>query len=89
MRQFTDASGGVWSATAQEESTPRHHGRWVLVFHPADDPAAAHSMPEVRWQTKPTALRTLATMSELELRRRLGVVLTRRSGPKPLDDPAR
>jgi hypothetical protein len=34
-------------------------------------------MPEVRWQTQATAQRTLRTMSDFELRRRLQVVRER------------
>jgi hypothetical protein len=34
-------------------------------------------MPEVRWQTRASAERTLATMSEFELRRRLHLVQRR------------
>jgi hypothetical protein len=34
-------------------------------------------MPEVRWQTSATAARTLQTMSDFELRRRLHIVRER------------
>jgi hypothetical protein len=71
MKQFTDEAGALWTASAREERTPRHHQRWYLVFHPATDEAAVLAMPEVRWQTRATAQRTLRTMSEFELRRRL------------------
>lgn len=80
MRTFTDESGAAWTASAREERTPRHHGRWYLVFHPASDASAGApllSMPEVRWQTRATAERTLGTMSVFELRRRLRSVLER------------
>lgn len=77
MRTFADATGAPWVADAREEQTPRHHGRWYLVFHPPGDPEPLFPMPEVRWQTHPTAVRTLRTMSEFELRRRLEVVLAR------------
>ncbi len=83
MRDFDDADGTAWTATAHEEATPRHHGRWVLVFHPVDDAADAHPMPEVRWQTRPTAERTLRTMSDFELRKRLDVVRKRRAAATP------
>jgi hypothetical protein len=74
MREFADADGARWIAGAIPESTPRHHGRWFLVLHPVDDDTAVMSMPEVRWQTRATAERTLLSMSEFELRRRLHVV---------------
>jgi hypothetical protein len=77
MRQFADAAGAAWVASAREEHTPRHHGRWFLVFHPVDDDASIMSMPEVRWQTRATAERTLRSMSEFELRRRLHVLRER------------
>lgn len=74
MRSFTDDAGREWIATAYEEDTPRHHGRWFLVFHPVDSPDRDLAMPEVRWQTRQTAERTIGTMSEIELRRRLRTV---------------
>lgn len=77
MRTFADENDRAWIATAREEDTPRHHGRWYLVFHPEGDDASILPMPEVRWQTRPTARRTLRTMSLFELRRRLHIVLGR------------
>lgn len=77
MRTFMREDGSAWVATAREEATPRHHGRWYLVFHPAGDEAATLPMPEVRWQTFQTADRTLAAMSLFELRRRLETVQAR------------
>jgi len=71
MRNFPDDQGREWTATAREEMTPRHHGRWYLAFHPAADPAALIPLPEIRWQTRQSAERTIRTMSEFELLRRL------------------
>ena len=71
MRAVSDEAGTEWRATAREEVTPRHHGRWYLVFESGREPAAALPVPEVRWQTQATAERTIRTMSEFELRRRL------------------
>ena len=71
MRQFTDEAGIAWVASVREERTPRHHQRWYLIFHAAGDDTRQLPMPEVRWQTRATAERTLRTMSEFELRRRL------------------
>lgn len=79
MIRFTDSHGQEWIADAQEEATPRHHGRWFLTFQRADDPNTQLALPEVRWQTHETALRTLRTMSDFELRRRVGVALRRRA----------
>jgi hypothetical protein len=81
MKQFADADGSEWIASAREEQTPRHHGRWFLIFQPAGDPAGGDdvhlAMPEVRWQTKETAARTLQSMSIFELRRRLHILRER------------
>ncbi|HSJ05316.1 MAG TPA: hypothetical protein VK936_01355 [Longimicrobiales bacterium] len=77
MKEFLDEAGQRWAAGAREEDTPRHHGRWYLVFHPADDANFWIAMPEVRWQTSATAARTLQTMSDFELRRRLHIVRER------------
>jgi len=77
MREFKDDDGQQWVARALEEATPRHHGKWYLVFQPADDPTRSHPLPEIRWQTQATADRTLNTMSEFELRRRLNSALRR------------
>ncbi len=71
MREFTDGRGGTWAADTIEEDTSRHHGRWFLVFHPAGAATPRLPAPEVRWQSRPEAERTLATMSLFELRRRL------------------
>ena len=83
MKRFTDATGAHWVADALEERTPRHHGRWFLVFHPDQDAYRTMAMPEVRWQTYETADRTLQTMSVFELRRRLDVARRRYARPQP------
>ena len=75
MMSFTDETGAPWVASAREEKTPRHHGRWYLVFEAPGGEVLA--MPEVRWQTGETAERTLRTMSVFELRRRLHTVRER------------
>jgi hypothetical protein len=75
MKSFAEESGTQWVASAREEDTPRHHGRWYLVFEAAD--GSMLPMPEVRWQTRATAERTLLTMSDFELRRRLHIVRER------------
>lgn len=85
MRTFTSDSGEDWVATAHEEETPRHHGRWYLVFHPADEPETNMAMPEVRWQSRHTAERTIRTLAESELRRRLQTVLGRAGEPTPAE----
>lgn len=81
MRNFNDDQGREWTATAREEQTPRHHGRWHLAFHPANDAGALIPLPEIRWQTAESARRTLNTMAEFELVRRLESALLRQ-GPR-------
>jgi hypothetical protein len=86
MRTFDDLEGRSWTAEVREERTPRHHGRWYLCFTPGDGSGPTLPMPEVRWQTRQTGERTLRTMAEFELRRRLDNVLGRfsvRQGPPP------
>ena len=75
MRTFSDEDGIGWVASAREEDTPRHHTRWYLTIEGAD--GVVFRVPEVRWQTRATADRTLRTMSEFELRRRLHIVRER------------
>ena len=81
MKHFTDEKGAEWVATALEEDTPRHHGRWYLVLHPADGSGPELMLPEVRWQSRHSAERTLATMSDFELRRRLRMADRRHDSP--------
>lgn len=71
MRTFSDETGREWQATVREEATPRHHGRWYLVLRPADAQEEELPVPEIRWQTAASGQRTLATMAEFELRKRL------------------
>lgn len=77
MRTFQSETGERWVAGAREEDTPRHHGRWYMILHPESQPDTALPLPEVRWQTRATAERTLATMSLFELRRRLDIARRR------------
>ena len=88
MRTFKNEDGQNWIAEAAPEATVRHHGAWYLVFRRAS--AAGHTLevPEVRWQTAATAERTLRTMGEFELRRRLHSAIarhTRTVGPTPVE----
>ena len=80
MKTFSDKDGREWVATAREEDTPRHHGRWYLVLHPSGAEDQPLAVPEIRWKTRHTAERTLGTMSDFELRRRLRIA-TRRHDP--------
>ena len=74
MRTFTDDNGEQWVADVREEDTPRHHGRFYLVFRAGGQELET---PEVRWQTRASAQRILRTMADFELRRRLKSVRAR------------
>ena len=76
MRSVTDEQGRTWIATATEEQTPRHHGRWYMVFR-GEDGSPELPLPEARWQTHESADRTIATMSEFDLRQRLRSAIDR------------
>ncbi len=76
MRTFIDDNGTTWIAEPHEQRTPRHHGRWFLVFR-AQDGAAEYPMTEVRWQTRASAQRIIDTASNFELNRRLKNVSAR------------
>lgn len=85
MKQFIDDDGSVWVATVERETTPRHHGRFYLVFQ-REDGSDRMAMPEVRWGTPASAERILQTMADFELKRRLQIVRTRNEsndGPTP------
>jgi hypothetical protein len=78
MRQFTDATGKAWKASARELEGPDYKGRFFMVREPGE--AAANGsleLREVRWNSERTARRTLETMSVVELRRRLRAALGR------------
>lgn len=81
MKRFNGEDGQEWVATAREEDTPRHHGRWYLVLHPAGSDGPELMVPEIRWKSRHTAERTLQTMSEFELRRRLRIAARRHDTP--------
>ncbi len=86
MKTFRGEDGREWVATAMEEDAPRHHGRWYLVLHPADEPGLQLVLPEVRWQTPHTADRSIRAMSEFELKRRLRMAGNRVESPGTIRD---
>lgn len=77
MRKFTDESGREWIAGTAREKTMRHHSLYYLVFKSAAGGEDEYPVPEIRWQTAATGDRTLRTMSEFDLRRRLKGALVR------------
>ena len=72
MRDFADAEGRVWTASVRTEEGADYKGRVCLVLTPQDGTVEdAVTLEDVRWNSERTAQRTLETMSEVELRRRL------------------
>ncbi len=80
MRNFVDHDGQVWTATARRREGPDYKGRYYLVMR-RDEDGLEVALPEVRWNSERTAERTLQTMSEWELRRRLRAALARTAPP--------
>lgn len=81
MRRFRDREGNAWVATVAREEGGDYKGRFYFVV----DGEGSHegrrvSLTDVRWNSSRTAERTLATMSEVELRRRLRSALGRTGG---------
>ncbi len=81
MREFADENGRIWVGTIQEEAGMDYKGRFYFVFRPdgpdGEDDGDRVSLTDVRWNSKRTAARTLRTMSDVELRRRLRSALGR------------
>ena len=79
MRKFLDSEGDAWVATVRSEAGLDFKGRHYLYFHPAGAEDQGFEILDVRWNSPETAERTLATMSGVELRRRLRSALGRRA----------
>jgi hypothetical protein len=86
MKTFQGEDGREWIATTAEEDVPRHHGRWYMVLRATDGEAVELALPEVRWQTRHTADRSIRAMSEFELKRRLRMATRRQEPPTGLRD---
>ena len=71
MRLFSDSDGEAWVATVRSDEGLDFKGRHHLYFHRADAEQRGVELLDVRWNSQATAERTLATMSAVELRRRL------------------
>lgn len=81
MKEFTDAEGRRWVASAAEETSTDYKGRYHMVLRP-EGGGEALALHDVRWNSERTARRTIETMSETELRRRLRLARGR-STPLP------
>lgn len=73
MRTFLDDNGTTWVASVREREGDDYKGRYWFVLTPEDAVAERGEVEliDVRWNSLKTAKRTLLTMSETELRRRL------------------
>ena len=82
MTEFLDEDRRAWVAIVGSESGTDYKGRYYLHLHPrggTDDEGV--NLLDVRWNSLGTAERALATMSEVELRRRLRSAVGRASSP--------
>ena len=80
MREFTDENGRSWVATVGGGPATDYKGRYYLHLRPSGaEQDAGVDLRDVRWNSLGTAERTLATMSGVELRRRLRSALGRAS----------
>lgn len=79
MRDFTDAEGRRWRASARQEPSVDYKGRYFLALESVDGTTGeVLEVREVRWNSERTAERTISTMSGFELRRRLRSALGRK-----------
>ena len=72
MRAFRDGHGTSWVATVRARPGRDYKGRYYFFVRPesgGDEEGIA--LLDVRWNSERTAQRTLTTMSDVELRRRL------------------
>lgn len=76
MREFVDGEWKVWKATVRERPGPDYKGRYYFWLAPQEGEEGV-ALIDVRWNSERTAQRTLKTMSEVELRRRLRSALGR------------
>ena len=77
MREFLDSDGDGWVATVRSEEGLDFKGRHHLYFHPEGADAQGVELLDVKWNSRDAAERTLATMSGVELRKRLRSALGR------------
>jgi hypothetical protein len=78
MRRFRDDAGTPWEAYVNEREGDDYKGRfWFVMVPEGGAEGDAVELVDVRWNSKKTAERTLRTMSEWELRRRLRSALGR------------
>ena len=76
MKKFQDGKGSLWVASVKERAGEDYKGRFWLVLTP-EGGGETVELRDVRWNSSKTADRTLRTMSDVELRKRLRWALGR------------
>jgi hypothetical protein len=71
VRDFIDEQGRAWKASIEGREGLDYQGRYHFVARLADGSGVPVALEDVRWNSEHTARRTLETMSDVELRRRL------------------
>jgi hypothetical protein len=71
MKPFRDEDGKVWVASVRVRPGRDYKGRFYFFMEPDGGDSDGIALLDVRWNSERTAQRTLETMSEVELRRRL------------------
>ena len=78
MRTFEDDQGQSWVADVGEESGGDYKGRYYLTLRLREgDDGDVLPLSEIRWNSRQTAERTVQTMSEWELRRKVRAAVAR------------
>lgn len=81
MKTFVDEKGERWAASVVRDESGDYKGRFCLALHDPRNPQRARmELADVRWNSRRTGERTVATMSDVELRRRLRSALGRAEG---------
>jgi hypothetical protein len=72
MRTFQDETGATWVASVRKRKDDDYKGRFCFVMaQEGGESSREVGLEDVCWNSEKTARRTLLTMSETELRRRL------------------
>ena len=72
MKEFQDDQGRGWVAEVRSRPGQDYTGRYYYFVRPADGSEdEGLELRDLRWNSRKTAERTLRTMSDVELRRRL------------------
>lgn len=81
MKRFLDERGEPWVASVARDEGDDYKGRFYLALQDPRSPEGARvELADVRWNSRRTGERTVATMSDVELRRRLRSALGRAEG---------